>query len=188
MLLLIDNFDSFTYNLVQYFYILNQAVKVVRNGTALESCRELNPAYLVISPGPGNPNQAGHSLEILHYFAEKIPVLGVCLGHQCLAQQYGAKVVRAFAPMHGKPSAIFHDGQGLFSELKQGFQAIRYHSLIVERSSLPPCLTISAETTLGEIMGLRHRQFPLLQSVQFHPESLLTEAGLQLLTNFIKKI
>lgn len=188
MLLLIDNFDSFTYNLVQYFQVLQQKVHVVRNNMlSLKTDYFPIPELLVISPGPGNPSQAGVSNEAILRFAGKIPILGVCLGHQCLAEVFGGKIIRARVPMHGKCSRIFHDGNGIFREMPQGFLATRYHSLIVERESLPPCLEISAETEEGEIMALRHRDLPFLDGVQFHPESIKTQYGLKLLEQFIKQ-
>lgn len=187
MLLLIDNFDSFTYNLVQYFQVIGDQVKVIRNNLlTIQECLNLNPVRLVISPGPGNPSQAGISKDLLLACAGKLPILGVCLGHQCLAEIYGGRVIRAHKPMHGKTSPIFHDGQGVFQGLPQGLLATRYHSLIVERASLPNCLKITAETSDGEIMGLRHRTHQHLESVQFHPESIMTEHGMDLLKNFSK--
>lgn len=186
MLLLIDNFDSFTYNLVQYFQILNREVHVIRNNQlSLAEYSALHPDYLVVSPGPSHPGEAGISKEAIAYFAGKIPILGVCLGHQCLGELYGGKIIRAAAPIHGKTSKIFHDGKGIFEGLPQGFLATRYHSLVVERKSLPLCLEISAETAEGEIMGLRHRFFPHLDGVQFHPESIRTQFGMELLSQFI---
>lgn len=188
MLLLIDNFDSFTYNLVQYFQILHQRVHVVRNNMlSLGQYSLLLPEFLVISPGPGNPSQAGISNEAILHFAGKIPILGVCLGHQCLAEVYGGKVVKASKPIHGKTSPIFHDGKGIFQGIPQGFHATRYHSLIVEKNSLPSCLEISAETEDGEIMALRHKDHPFLDGIQFHPESIKTQFGLELLHQFIKQ-
>ncbi len=186
-LLLIDKFDSFTYNLVHCCQVLKQEVHVLRsNACTLSISNALNPRSLIIGPGPGHPSQALISKELMLYYAGKIPILGVCLGHQCLGEIYGGLVTRALRPMHGKISRIYHDGQGIFSGLPQGFKATRYHSLIVERSTLPSCLEISAETDEGEIMGLRHRQFNHCESVQFHPESILTEEGKALLNNFVK--
>ncbi len=184
MLLLIDNYDSFTYNLVQYFQILKADVRVIRNDAAQGDLLELSPQHLVVSPGPGNPSQAGISKAMIAKFSHQIPILGVCLGHQALAEVYGGIVVRANYPMHGKTSPIYHDGEGVFAGLSQGFLATRYHSLIVDRKSLPSCLKISAETSDGEIMGIRHREYPL-EGVQFHPESILTEAGMTILQNFL---
>ena len=187
LLLLIDNFDSFTYNLAQYFQSLGVPVSVVRNNClTVRDCQNLAPAYIVISPGPGNPSQSGISREIISAMAGKVPLFGVCLGHQCIGEVFGGQVVRAKQPMHGKLSRIFHDNQGVFCELPQGFLATRYHSLIVERKSLPQCLKITAETEEGEIMGLRHRDFRGLEGVQFHPESIMTESGLAIIKNFLK--
>lgn len=187
MLLLIDNHDSFTYNLVQAFQVLGCQVQVVRNqALSVRECEGLNPSLVVISPGPGTPRESGISMDLMRHYAGRVPILGVCLGHQCLAELYGGTVKRAKAPMHGKTSAIYHQNVGLFSNLPQGFQATRYHSLIVERSSLPSCFEITAETGDGEIMGLRHRIYDL-EGVQFHPESVLTEHGLTLLKNFTDK-
>lgn len=187
MLLFIDNYDSFTFNLVQAFQALGTTVRVERHDDiSLEACQDLQPAYLVIGPGPGHPGQAGISKDLILQFAGHNPILGVCLGHQCLAEVYGSTIIRASKPMHGKLSRIYHDGRGLFAGLSLPFEATRYHSLVVERSSLPPCLEISAETDQGEIMGLRHRDHPHLESVQFHPESVMTIEGLTLLSNFLK--
>ena len=185
MLLLIDNFDSFTYNLVQCFQILNIDTCVVRGQSqTVQECLALRPSYVVIGPGPGTPSQATLSKELMIACAGYIPVLGVCLGHQALAEIYGGFVGRAKVPMHGKTSPIFHINEGIFSGLPQGFAATRYHSLIVDETSLPPCLQITAKTDTQEIMGLRHRLFAL-ESVQFHPESLLTKHGPSLLRNFL---
>jgi len=187
MLLLIDNHDSFTYNLVQAFQMLNIQVQVVRNqALSVKECEGFNPSLLVISPGPGNPSQSGLSIPLMQHYAGRIPILGVCLGHQCLAELYGGKVIRAKQPMHGKTSPIYHMNSGVFTNLPQGFNATRYHSLIVERETLPCCLEITAETAGGEIMGLRHKKHSL-EGVQFHPESVLTEHGLTLLKNFTDK-
>lgn len=187
MLLLIDNHDSFTYNLVQAFQMLNQEVQVVRNlALSVKECEGLNPSLIVISPGPGNPSQSGISIPLMRHYAGRVPILGVCLGHQCLAELHGGKVIRANYPMHGKTSAIFHRDLGVFCGIPNGFKATRYHSLIVERATLPECLEITAETAEGEIMGLRHKTYDL-EGVQFHPESVLTEHGLSLLKNFTDK-
>ena len=186
MILLIDNYDSFTYNLVQYLQEMGQEVKVYRNDAiTLSGMEEEKPTHLVISPGPGDPSSAGISVEAIKRFAGKIPVLGVCLGHQALGYAYGAKVVRAERLMHGKTSPILHDKKTLFAKLPNPFTATRYHSLLVERSSLPDCLEVSAWTKEGEIMGLRHKSIPALEGVQFHPESILTEEGKKLLANFL---
>jgi para-aminobenzoate synthetase component II len=187
MLLLIDNFDSFTYNLVQCFQVLNVKVNVVRNHVlTIDECLDLRPTHLVISPGPGNPSQAGISKECVQYFSGRFPILGVCLGLQCIGEVYGGKIVRAARPMHGKLSRINHDHQTLFKGISQNFIATRYHSLIIERYTLPDCLKITAETEEGEIMGIRHRDMIGLEGVQFHPESIKTEEGMCLLENFLK--
>ena len=185
MLLIIDNYDSFTYNLVQYFGELQQAVKVVRNDQhRLAEIAALSPSRLVISPGPSNPDNAGISLAAIEYFAGKIPIFGVCLGHQCIGQVFGGRVIRAKQLMHGKTSAINHRGTGLFSDLPVPFSATRYHSLAVESHNLPDCLTITAQTEDGEIMGIQHRELAIV-GVQFHPESLLSEHGHKMLENFL---
>ncbi len=191
MLLMIDNYDSFTYNLVQYFGELGQEVKVVRNDAlSVAQIAELAPARIVISPGPCTPDLAGVSLQVLEQLSGSVPMLGVCLGHQSLGQAFGGTVVRARAIMHGKTSPIYHNGSGVFAGLPSPFQATRYHSLVVERESLPECLEVTAWTQLDdgsvdEIMGLRHRTLNL-QGVQFHPESILTEHGHALLLNFLQ--
>ena len=186
MLLVIDNFDSFTYNLVQYFGQLGVDQSVYRNDSLTGAqARQLNPDRVLISPGPCSPNEAGYSLQIIEAFAGSgIPLFGVCLGHQCIGQFFGGRVIRADRLMHGKTSPIHHTGKGLFRDLPNPFNATRYHSLLVERASLPDCLEITAETTEGEIMGLQHRELPI-HGVQFHPESLATENGLHLLRNFL---
>ncbi|USD37909.1 MULTISPECIES: aminodeoxychorismate/anthranilate synthase component II [Ferrimonas] len=191
MLLMLDNYDSFTYNLVQYFQQLGQQVVVRRNDqTCLAEIEALAPDYLVISPGPCSPNEAGLSLALVRHFAGRIPILGVCLGHQTIAQHLGARVVRAHTVMHGKTSLINHNGRGVFQGLNQPLRVTRYHSLVVDPASLPECLTVTAwcDNAAGEqeIMGFRHRQLPL-EGVQFHPESILTEQGLTLLNNFLKQ-
>jgi len=187
MLLMIDNYDSFTYNLVQYFGELQQQIIVKRNDQlSLQEISDLNPDYLVISPGPCTPNEAGISLAAVERFAGEIPILGVCLGHQCIAQAFGADVVRAKKVMHGKNSLIQHDGKGVFNGLNNPLNITRYHSLVVEPGTLPDCFDISA-TVLesNEIMAIRHKNFAL-EGVQFHPESIMSEQGLQLLNNFLK--
>ena len=185
MILLIDNYDSFTYNLVQMMEYLSQEVGVFRNDRVdMGSIRTLAPSALVISPGPGSPDRAGISMEAVRSLGPEMPVLGVCLGHQAIAETYGGRVVRAHRIMHGKRSTVFHDGKSLFRELPNPFQAVRYHSLIVEPDSVPPCLEVSAWTREGEVMGLRHREFQV-EGVQFHPESILTEGGEQILKNFV---
>jgi anthranilate synthase/aminodeoxychorismate synthase-like glutamine amidotransferase len=184
MILLIDNYDSFTYNLVQLLEQMDQAVSVFRNDSIdMPGIESLAPSALMISPGPGTPDDAGISMAAIGRLGPKIPVLGVCLGHQAIAAAYGGKVVRADRIMHGKTSRIFHDGNSIFRDLANPFEAVRYHSLIVERHSLPACLEISAWTEQGEIMGLRHRKYRI-EGVQFHPESILTAAGKNLLQNF----
>ena len=186
MLLVIDNYDSFTYNLVQYFGELGEDVQVYRNDTITpEEIEALHPGRIVISPGPCTPNEAGISVETIRRFGGKVPILGVCLGHQSLAVAYGGEVVRAPRLMHGKTSQIKHDGKTIFRSLPNPFEATRYHSLIVNRTNLPDCFEISAETAEGEIMGLRHKTLGA-EGVQFHPESILTAAGKDLLRNFLK--
>jgi anthranilate synthase/aminodeoxychorismate synthase-like glutamine amidotransferase len=184
MILLIDNYDSFTYNLVQMLEGMHQEVKVFRNDCIdIPGIESLGPSALMISPGPGAPHQAGVSIEAIKYFGMRMPVIGVCLGHQAIGEAYGGKVIKAGRIMHGKTSMIFHDGRTIFRGMSNPFEAIRYHSLIVEREGLPDCLEISAFTEEGEIMGLRHREYPV-EGVQFHPESILTLEGPLLLKNF----
>ncbi|HET6466136.1 MAG TPA: aminodeoxychorismate/anthranilate synthase component II [Nitrospiria bacterium] len=186
MLLMIDNYDSFTYNLVQYFGELDQDVRVYRNDQiTLDEIAELRPDRIVISPGPCTPKEAGVSIELIKRFAGRVPILGVCLGHQAIGEAFGGEVVRAPRLMHGKTSMIHHDGQTIFKSLPNPFEATRYHSLIVKRETLPGVLRISAETREGEIMGLRHQDHPV-EGVQFHPESILTKAGMDLLKNFLR--
>ena len=185
MLLVIDNYDSFTYNLVQYFGQLGVSMKVYRNDelTPAEAER-LNPSRVLISPGPCTPSDAGVSLDIIKTFAGKKPILGVCLGHQSIGQLFGGKVIRAPRQMHGKLSPITHNGKGVLRDLPSPFTATRYHSLLVERSSLPECLEITAESPEGEIMGLQHKLYSV-HGVQFHPESIATEGGMRILQNFL---
>jgi anthranilate synthase/aminodeoxychorismate synthase-like glutamine amidotransferase len=186
MILMIDNYDSFTYNLVQYLGELGAQIEVRRNDqTTLEEIERMSPERIVISPGPKTPNEAGLCLELIKKFAGRLPILGVCLGHQAIGQAFGGKVVRAPQIMHGKTSDIHHDGKTIFAGLPNPFPATRYHSLIVERASLPPCLEISATSSDGLIMGLRHKEMKV-EGVQFHPESVLTAVGKQLLANFLK--
>ncbi|HET6465967.1 MAG TPA: aminodeoxychorismate/anthranilate synthase component II [Nitrospiria bacterium] len=186
MLLMIDNYDSFTYNLVQYFGELGQDVRVYRNDQiTLDEIAEFRPERVVISPGPCTPKEAGISIELIKRFAGRFPILGVCLGHQAIGEAFGGEVVRASRLMHGKTSMIHHDGKTIFKSLPNPFEATRYHSLIVKRETLPAVLNISAETQEGEIMGLRHLNYPI-EGVQFHPESILTKAGMDLLKNFLK--
>ena len=186
MLLVIDNYDSFTYNLVQYLGELGQHVRVVRNDeVSVEDIERISPEYIIISPGPCTPNEAGISLDVVRHLAGKIPILGVCLGHQAIGQAFGGKVIRAKEVVHGRTSRVFHDDKGLFAGLPNPFEATRYHSLVVERSSLPDCLEITAKTWDEEVMGLRHKSMPV-EGVQFHPESFLTKVGKDLLRNFLR--
>ncbi len=186
MLLVIDNYDSFTYNLVQYLGELGAEMEVRRNDevTLDEIVNTLKPEKILISPGPGTPDDAGVSLEIIKTLGEDVPILGVCLGHQAIGQVFGGRVIRAPEPVHGKPVEICHDGKSIFADLPYRFRAARYHSLVVERESLPDCLEVSATSPEGLIMGLRHREFPI-EGVQFHPESILTKDGKKLLQNFL---
>ncbi len=185
MVLMIDNYDSFTYNLVQYLGELGADVRTVRNDAlTLEDIEQMAPDRIVVSPGPCTPNEAGISVAAIQHFAGKIPILGVCLGHQSLGQAFGGKVVRAGRLMHGKTSEILHDGRGIFRGLPSTLTAVRYHSLLVEAESLPDCLEVTARTDIGEIMGLRHRELAV-EGVQFHPESIATEHGREMLRNFL---
>ena len=187
MILLIDNYDSFTYNLVQMLEYMNQEVKVFRNDQVdIQGMKRLEPSAIVISPGPGTPAQSGISVEAIRRFGPEIPILGVCLGHQAIADAYGGRVVRAERIMHGKISSIFHDGRSIYEGIPGPFEAVRYHSLIVARDSLPDCLEVSAWTEEREIMGLRHRKY-MVEGVQFHPESILTKEGISLLKYFLNK-
>lgn len=186
MIVMIDNYDSFTYNLVQYLGEMGHELIVRRNDqVTIDEIEHLNPDYLMISPGPCTPNEAGISLEAIKYFAGKIPILGVCLGHQAIAQVFGGEVVRAERLMHGKTDDIFHDEQTMFKDIPSPFLATRYHSLIVKNETLPHCLTISAQTKEGEIMAIRHKELPI-EGVQFHPESIMTQEGKRLLQNFLE--
>ncbi len=191
MILMIDNYDSFTYNLVQYLGELRAEVKVVRNDDiTLDDIAALAPEKIVISPGPCTPNEAGVSLDVIAHFAGRIPLLGVCLGHQSIGQAFGGKVIRAPQVMHGKTSPVFHAGKGVFTGLKNPLQATRYHSLVIDKESLPDCLEITAWTQnpdggMGEIMGVRHKTLAV-EGVQFHPESILSEQGHELLNNFLQ--
>ncbi|MGX9776085.1 Anthranilate synthase component 2 [compost metagenome] len=187
MLLMIDNYDSFTYNIVQYFGELGEDVRVYRNDEiTIEQIEALNPDRICISPGPKAPAQAGISVEVLKHFAGKKPILGVCLGHQAIGEAFGGKVIRAKQVMHGKTSLIAHTGVGVFKSLPSPFTVIRYHSLAIERASLPSCLEVTAWTDDGEIMGVRHREYDI-EGVQFHPESILSEHGHALLKNFLER-
>jgi anthranilate synthase/aminodeoxychorismate synthase-like glutamine amidotransferase len=187
MLLVIDNYDSFTYNLVQYLAELGQDVRVIRNDElTVEEIAAIAPKQIVISPGPCTPNEAGVSLDVIRKLAGKMPILGVCLGHQSIGQAFGGQVVRAAQVVHGKTSRIFHDEKGLFAGLPNPFEATRYHSLVVARQGLPDCLEVTAKTWDDEIMGLRHKTLPV-EGVQFHPESFLTTVGKDLLRNFVSR-
>jgi len=186
MLLMIDNYDSFTYNLVQYFGELGEEVQTRRNDEiTLDEIAALKPARICLSPGPSNPAHAGITLSVLKHFAGQLPILGVCLGHQAIGEAFGGRVIRAQTIMHGKTSTIKTDGRGVFSDLPEQFTVTRYHSLAIERATLPACLEISAWTEDGEIMGVRHKEYDI-EGVQFHPESILSEHGHALLENFIR--
>ena len=186
MLLMIDNYDSFTYNLVQYFGELGEDVQVYRNDAlSVADVAALNPARIVISPGPCTPNEAGISVPLIREFAGRIPILGVCLGHQSIGQAFGGRIIRAQKVMHGKNSAITHGDAGVFRGLPSPLSATRYHSLVIERASLPECLVVTAESEDGEIMGVRHKTLPV-EGVQFHPEAILTEHGHAMLRNFLE--
>ena len=185
MVLMLDNYDSFTWNLVQYLGELGAAVKVVRNDAlSIEEIEALDPERIVISPGPCTPTEAGVSVPLVRRFAGHVPILGVCLGHQAIGQAFGGRVVRAERVMHGKLSSIVHDGRGVFAGIPSPFNATRYHSLAIERATLPPELDITATAEDGEIMGVRHREF-VVEGVQFHPEAILTEHGRKVLANFL---
>ena len=186
MLLMIDNYDSFTYNLVQYFGELGEDVRTYRNDEiTVEAIEKLNPSRICISPGPCTPHEAGVSVPVLQHFAGKLPILGVCLGHQSIGAAFGGKIIRAQQVMHGKTSPIEHTGVGVFKNLPSPYTVIRYHSLAIARDSLPDCLEVTAWTADGEIMGVRHKSYPI-EGVQFHPESILSEHGHALLQNFLK--
>lgn len=186
MILMIDNYDSFIYNIVQYFGELGEELFVKRNDeVSIAEIEEWNPKMIVISPGPCSPNEAGMSLEIIQHFAGKIPILGVCLGHQSIAQVFGGDVIRAERLMHGKTSPVYHENKGMNQNMPNPYTATRYHSLIVDPKTLPDCLEVTSWTEEGEIMGLRHKEYAV-EGVQFHPESIMTEKGLMLLENFIK--
>jgi len=186
MILMIDNYDSFTYNLVQYLGEMGEDLRVFRNNKiTIEEIEELKPDRILISPGPCTPNEAGISVDTIKHFGGKVPIFGVCLGHQSIGHAFGGNIIRAGRLMHGKTSMIQHDGKGIFEGIPNPFRAIRYHSLLIERSSIPSCLEITAETDQGEIMGVRHKEMAI-EGVQFHPESVLTEHGKDLLRNFVK--
>ncbi len=183
---MIDNYDSFTYNLVQYLGELGEDIRVFRNNKiTLDEIEKLNPERIVISPGPCTPKEAGVSIEVIKHFAGKMPLLGVCLGHQSIGAAFGGNIIRAPRLMHGKTSLIYHDGETVFKGLPNPFEATRYHSLLIERETLPDCLYITAWTDAGEIMGVRHKEY-IIEGVQFHPESILTAVGKDLLRNFLK--
>ena len=185
MILMIDNYDSFTYNLVQYLGEMGQQLKVFRNDKiTIEEIEEMKPDRIVVSPGPCTPTDAGISLDVIKRFAGKVPILGVCLGHQSIGQAFGGEVIRAERLMHGKTSLIHHDGAGVFKDMPNPFEATRYHSLIIRRETIPDCLQITAETDMREIMGVRHKEYPI-EGVQFHPESILPQDGKRLLGNFV---
>lgn len=187
MILMIDNYDSFVYNLVQYLNRLNEEVKIVRNDAiTIDEIRTLNPEIIVISPGPCTPDEAGVSKAIIETLDDEFPILGICLGHQTLGQVYGGRVIKALQPVHGKVHPIAHLNKGVFRGLNQPLKVTRYHSLVVEKESLPSCLEVTAWTEEGEIMGLRHKE-KMVEGVQFHPEAILTEQGLELLENFLKQ-
>ena len=188
MILMIDNYDSFTYNLVQYIEEIGTPVNVVRNDVMdVAQLEALDPAAIVISPGPGGPDDAGVSLEVIRHFSGRVPLLGVCLGHQAIAQAFGGRIIGAQRLMHGKTSTVTSDGEGIFKGVGKPFQAMRYHSLAVERDSLPDCLKITAESEDGEIMGLRHQEHAT-EGIQFHPESIMTTIGKRLLRNFVNMV
>ncbi|PKL52404.1 MAG: anthranilate/aminodeoxychorismate synthase component II [Nitrospira bacterium HGW-Nitrospira-1] len=186
MLLIIDNYDSFTYNLVQYFGELGEDIRVFRNNKiSIQEIEEMRPEGIVISPGPCTPKEAGISVSVIKHFAGKLPILGVCLGHQSIGAAFGGEIVRAPRLMHGKTSLIYHDGKTIFEGLPNPFEATRYHSLLIRKESMPACLEVSAWTDSGEIMGVRHKEY-VIEGVQFHPESILTVVGKDLLRNFLK--
>jgi anthranilate synthase/aminodeoxychorismate synthase-like glutamine amidotransferase len=187
MIVMIDNYDSFTYNLVQYLGEMGEELRVFRNDEiTVDDVLAMQPDQVIISPGPCTPHEAGISVPMIEAAAGKIPLLGVCLGHQSIGQAFGGEIVRAGRLMHGKTSPIYHDGKGVFAGLPSPFDATRYHSLVIRRETLPECLEITAETDIGEIMGVRHRELPV-EGVQFHPESVLTEHGKELLANFVRR-
>lgn len=187
MILMIDNYDSFTYNLVQYLMMLKEEVMVVRNDAiGIEEIKELNPEIIILSPGPCTPTESGVCMNVLESLKEQFPILGICLGHQAIAQAFGGEIIKAIRPVHGKVSAIKHDGRGVFKGLNQPLKVTRYHSLVVNRENLPDCLEVTAVAEDGQIMGLRHKTY-MIEGVQFHPEAILTEQGHELLLNFLKR-
>lgn len=186
MLVMIDNYDSFTFNLVQYFQMLGEQVAVLRNDQVnVQEIAELNPKHLVISPGPCSPNEAGISMNAIRYFAGQIPILGVCLGHQCIGQVFGGTIGSAKRVMHGKVDTVYHESSPFFRDIPNSFSATRYHSLVIDPTTVPACLQVTAKTADGEIMAVEHRNLPIF-GVQFHPESILTDHGFQLLQNFLQ--
>ena len=188
MILMIDNYDSFTYNLVQYLYMLNQEVTVRRNDEiTVEEAMSMNPEFIVISPGPGKPADAGIIIPLIKACSGKIPLLGICLGHQAIGEAFGGNIIHAKAIMHGKVSEVTHDGKGIYNGLPSPLKAVRYHSLAIEEKSIPACLEITARTEDGEIMGIRHKQY-LIEGIQYHPESILTPTGKRQLANFIEEV
>jgi anthranilate synthase component 2 len=189
MIIMIDNYDSFTYNLVQYLGQIGASVKVVRNDAAtLSDIESWNPEGIVISPGPGRPETAGISLDVVKHFSGKTPILGVCLGHQAIGAAFGGKVISAKRLMHGKTSMIHSDGKMIYQGIQEPFEAMRYHSLAVSKEYLPECLTITSEADDGEIMGIRHKDYPLTEGIQFHPESIMTRVGKRILRNFLNNL
>ncbi|GFR34698.1 anthranilate synthase component II [Thermobrachium celere] len=187
MVLIIDNYDSFTYNLYHYFLILGEQTIVKSRGEiTIDDIEKLKPDYIVLSPGPGRPDESILSLEILEKYKGRIPILGVCLGHQCIGHFFGAKVIKGKSPVHGKVHKIFHEGKGVFRGLKSPLNVTRYHSLVIDEKTLPDCLEVTARTVDGEIMGVRHKEFDI-EGVQFHPEAILTENGLEMLQNFLRR-
>lgn len=188
MILMVDNYDSFTYNLTQYLSCLQEQVLVCRNDQiSIREIEQMNPQMIVLSPGPCTPNEAGICIDVVKHFKGRIPILGICLGHQTIGQVFGGKIIRAIEPVHGKVHSISHKNEGVFKGLKNPLRVTRYHSLVIERESLPDCFEITAETSVGEIMGIRHREY-MIEGVQFHPEAILTEMGMELLDNFLQQV
>ncbi|SHJ17608.1 para-aminobenzoate synthetase component 2 [Geosporobacter subterraneus DSM 17957] len=188
MILMVDNYDSFTYNLTQYLSCLQEEVLVYRNDQiSINEIEQMNPQMIVLSPGPCTPNEAGICIDVVKHFKGRIPILGICLGHQTIGQVFGGKIVRAIEPVHGKVHSISHNNKGVFKGLKNPLKVTRYHSLVIERESLPDCFEITADTSEGEIMGIRHKEY-MIEGVQFHPEAILTEMGMELLDNFLQQV